>query len=72
MKYLRRDSDPLDVRVGEVLAHNVRWTGQRLGENGFRAFVLPLRGANVEPCDCPWPLGLAGHYRTVRVRDASR
>ena len=53
-----------DIPDGKVLVHNrVRHGASTpLGVNGFRAWVQ-FPADDLEPCPCPWPPRVSGHYR---------
>lgn len=60
MKYVRKP--PAVIPKGKVLVHNVAWSGQSFGEQGFRSWLSVPKPERQVPCDCDWTK--LPHFRT--------
>jgi hypothetical protein len=71
LKYI--DEIPTSIPNGKRLVHNMEWNGQRLNEDGFRAYYVEPDDDTQERCSCYWGSKTQGffvkpleHYRIKR------
>jgi hypothetical protein len=56
---------PERVPEGQHLVHNDVQPSRKLGERGFRAWLVSS-AAGLEPCPCGWAQELGPHYRVAQ------